>query len=256
MGVVLYSIGISHPSLAARKMLELKGVDYRRVDVVPSAQRVHVRLAGFRRGTVPALEIDGRRFQGSREIARALDERWPDPPLFPSEPELRARVEGAERWGEEQLQPIPRRLFRFGVAHSPELRAWVLRRQKLPVAMLSRPVVRLVAAYYARTIEADGRRATEGAIRADIASLPSMLAHVDQLLADGTIAVDVPNAATIQIFSSVRALESFDDLRELVRSHACAAPAIELFGPNRTQLPRFIAPEWLAPLGDASPAAT
>jgi glutathione S-transferase len=114
-------MSISHPSQVARKMLELKGVEYERVDVVPFNQRVQLRLAGFRGGTVPALKLDGRRVQGSREIARALEERWPEPPLYPTDPGLRARVEEAERWGEEQLQPVPRRLFRFGIAHGREL---------------------------------------------------------------------------------------------------------------------------------------
>src|SRR5579859_6299557 len=102
-------MSISHPSQAARAMLDLKGIDYDVVNVIPLNQRIHVRLAGFRGGTVPALKLDGRRIQGSRAIARALDERWPDPPLYPAAPALRARVEEAERWGDEQLQPIPRR---------------------------------------------------------------------------------------------------------------------------------------------------
>src|SRR5437763_1450764 len=115
-------MAISHPSQAARKMLDLKQVDYQLVEVLPMNQKVHLRLAGFRGGTVPAVKLDGRKLQGSRNISRALDARWPEPPLFPADPELRARVEEAEQWGEEQLQPIPRRLFRFAVANDAELR--------------------------------------------------------------------------------------------------------------------------------------
>src|SRR5947209_11157339 len=114
----LYWIPVSHPSQAARRMLELKQVDYELVNVLPMTQRLHLRLAGFSRGTVPALKLDGRRVQGSREIARVLDESWPDPPLFPADPEQRRRVEEAERWGEEQLQPVARRIGRFGAARS------------------------------------------------------------------------------------------------------------------------------------------
>lgn len=121
MPVVLYWQAISHPSRAARKMLDLKGAEYAVVKVLPLNQRAHLRLAGFRGGTVPALKLDGRKIQGSRQISRALDERWPDPPLFPADPELRRRVEEAERWGDEEFQPIPRRLFRFGVARFPKL---------------------------------------------------------------------------------------------------------------------------------------
>lgn len=96
MPPVLYWISISHPSQVARKMLHLKGVDYRVADVLPLNQRVHLRLAGFRGGTVPALKLDGQKLQRSREISRALDARWPQPPLFPADPDLRSRVEEAE----------------------------------------------------------------------------------------------------------------------------------------------------------------
>src|SRR5437764_10863421 len=108
MAVTLYWMAISHPSQAARKMLDLKGLDYGVVDVRPLNQRVHLRLAGFRGGTVPALKLEGQKVQGSRRISRALDQHWPEPPLFPADPQLRARVEEAELWGEEELQPVPR----------------------------------------------------------------------------------------------------------------------------------------------------
>lgn len=252
MAVVLYWMAISHPSQAARKMLELKGIDYEQVDVMPLNQRVHLRLAGFRGGTVPALKVDGQKVQGSRRIARVLDERWPEPPLFPRDLEARARVERAERWGEEQLQPIPRRLFRFAAAHNPDLRRGVARVARLPapglVAVASKPAV----AYYARTIEADGRRATEAGVRADLAALPALLDRVDRLLADGTLTLDPPNAATLQILATVRLLDAFEDLHDHVASHACAAPARELFADYPARLPRVLDPDWLQSLSGAA----
>src|SRR5919204_6367028 len=172
MAIVSYWMAISHPSAAARKMLDLKRIEYELVEVLPLNQRLHLRLAGFRAGTVPALKLDGRKLQGSRAIARAVDERWPEPPLLPTDPALRARVQEAERWGEEELQPVPRRLFRFGVANVAELRRWVARRQRLPAPDLAAVVMRPAVRYYARTIEADGRRASEAGVRADLAALP------------------------------------------------------------------------------------
>lgn len=249
MAVVLYWMAISHPSAAARKMLDLKKVAYDVVDVAPLNQRLHLRLAGFRGGTVPALKVDGVRVQGSRAIARALDARWPEPRLFPVDPELRTRVQEAERWGEEELQPVPRRLFRFGVATNPELRRWVIGRQRLPAPGLIATAMQPVVAHYAKTIEVDGRRATPAGVRADLAALPAMLARADRLLADGTLTLAPPNAATLQILVTVRLLDGFQDLRELVRSHACAQPARELFAEYNAQLPRFLDPAWLDPLG-------
>jgi glutathione S-transferase len=232
-------------------MLDLKGVEYESVDVLPLNQRIHLRLAGFRGGTVPALKLDGQRIQGSRRIARRLDERWPEPPLLPADPALRERVEEAERWGDEQLQPIPRRLFRYGVACNPQLRHWVVRNQRLPIPALSAQAIRPAVQWYARTLEADGRRATDAGVRADLAALPALLDHVDRLLGDGTLALDPPNAAALQIMASVKLMGGLADLAELVSSHQCAEPARELFPHYRAELPPFLDPAWLEPVRSA-----
>jgi glutathione S-transferase len=253
VSVVLYWMELSHPSRAVRKMLDVKGVDCKVVTVLPLNQRVHTRLAGFSGGTVPALKLDGRKIQGSREISRALDQRWPEPPLFPADPESRARVEEAERWGDEQLQPVPRRLFRYGVARNPQLRRWAVEGQGFPAPGVVAAAMQPLVSYYARTVEADGRRGTDEHVRADLAALPELLDHADELLADGTLALDPPNAATLQIFASISALAAFEDLRELVTAHAFAAHAEELLGEYPTRLPRFLDPAWLEPVTAATP---
>jgi glutathione S-transferase len=251
VSVVFYSMAISHPCRTVRLMLDLKEVEYEIVNVPTGFQRVRLPFAGFRAGTVPAVKFDGRRVQGSRAIARALDERFPDPPLFPADPELRLAVQEAERWGEEEFQPIPRRLFRFSLAHNSGLRSWILRNQRLPDVPPVALAVRLISAGYARTIEADGRRAVEAGIRADLAALPAMFQRADRLLADGTLTVDPPNAAALQVLSTVATLHAFSELRDLVASSACAEPALALFGRGALPLPPVFEPAWLAPISGA-----
>src|SRR3954468_2859613 len=107
----LYAIPGSHPAMAARRMLELKGIPYRRIDLMPVISRGALRALRFPSNTVPSLSIGGQKLTGSREIARELDELVPDPPLYPSDPERRVAVEDAERWGEEVLQPAVRRIL-------------------------------------------------------------------------------------------------------------------------------------------------
>jgi hypothetical protein len=167
---------------------------------------------------------------------------------------LRARVEEAELWGEQNLQPIPRRLFRYGVARNPELRQRVIRAQGLPLPTLTAQAIRPVLEWYARTVEADGRRASEAVVMADLAALPALLDRVDRLLADGTLTLEPPNAATLQIMVSVNLMGRFADLAGLVASHACAEPARELFPHYRAELPPFLDPKWLEPVRVGPPS--
>ncbi len=110
MRATLFGVPGSHPSLAAELMLERKGIEVRRIDLVAGVHRGVVRAAGFPRMTVPAVKLDGARFQGTLAIARALDALVPEPPLLPRDPEQRAAVERAESWADEVLQPVPRRV--------------------------------------------------------------------------------------------------------------------------------------------------
>jgi len=222
-------------------MLELKGIDYQSVKILPGMQRIQVRLLGFPGGTVPALKLDGRRIQGSREIARALDDLQPDPPLFPADPELRRQADEAERWGEEEFQDFPRRIFRWGLARDLELRRWLAAASGLPAPALTARMSGLNARYYARLVRAD-----EAAVRSDLAALPEALNHADSLLAQGVLTLDPPNAASLQILSTVAALEGFADLHDQVAAHPVAAPALRLFPDHPGPVPAFLPPAWLA----------
>src|SRR5690242_20833417 len=111
MSVKLYGLAVSHPSHAARAMLEHKGIEYEMVNFPPLSQPIALRAAGFRGRKVPALKVDGRRIQGSLEISRAIDALEPERPLFPAD--RREAVEEAEAWGERDFQPLPRRFFRW-----------------------------------------------------------------------------------------------------------------------------------------------
>ncbi|HEY2161713.1 MAG TPA: glutathione S-transferase [Solirubrobacteraceae bacterium] len=240
MNAKLYWFPLSHPAQAARKMLELKGVEFDTVNVMPGMQRVHLRLAGFRGGTVPALKLDGRRIQGSMPIAHALEQAVPEPALFPADPALRARADQAERWGEEELQPVPRRIIRWGIVHDMGLRRWLAEESKLPSPALAARTSGPAARYYARVAGAD-----EAAVRRDLDRIPDLLDHADALLADGTLATDPPNAAALQVLSSVRSLDGFSDLAEQVHGRPSAEAARALFPAFSGPVPSFIPSGWL-----------
>ena len=239
----LYWFPLSHPGMAAKAMLELKGIPFETVEILPGAQKIHLRLAGFSAGTVPALKLDGRRVQGSLAIPRALEQIAPEPALYPHDPELRRRVEEAEAWGEREIQNAPRLLIRWGLVHDPRLRLWLAEAGGMPAPALAARTSVPVARYYAHAIGAD-----EAAAHRALRELPGMLDRADGLLEDGTLATSPPNAAALQILASVRALDSFIDLQPQLAGRPSTSAAQELFPDYPGGSPPFIPSAWLEEL--------
>lgn len=239
----LYSLAASHPAQAARVMLELKGIEHEVVDLLPGMHPLLLRARGFPGGTVPALKLDGDRVQGSLRISRFLDRVREQPPLFPSEPEARQAVEEAEAWGESELQPIPRRVFRWGTVRQPALRRWLAELSGMPLPGVAAAVNAPIARRFARVVGASDDR-----VRADLASLPAMLELVDARIADGTIGGAQVNAADCQIASSVRALLAFEGVEPMVRDRPCAQLALRLFADYPGPIPLRLPSDWL-PVG-------
>jgi glutathione S-transferase len=241
MQAKLYSLSTSHPAMAAAGMLEHKGIEFRTVDLLPGMHPLLVRAAGFRGGTVPALRLDGRRIQGSLEISRALEQVVPDPSLFPADAPARREVEDAERWGEEVLQTVVRRLFRWAARNSQRVRTWIAGDVVgMPAPALMGYLNAPVALVMARLVSADDDTA-----RAELARLPEVLDHVDTLIERGTIGAKAPNAADFQVLSSVRVLLAFEDLKGHFAGRPCAAAATNLFPRYPGDVPAALPREWL-----------
>jgi glutathione S-transferase len=222
--IKLYVVPGSNPSMSARLALEHKGLDYQRVDLIPTIHMAFLRLAGFPARTVPALRIDGRRIQGSLAVARALEQLRPKPPLFPADPEGRRRVEEAERWGEAVLQPMPRRLA-----------WWAIKRERKALrsfaegAALHVPIgLALRAAGPIIRIEIHTHGATDESVQADLRALPETLSRIDADIEGGVIGGATPNAADFQIAPSVRLLMCCDQLRPHIAERPCGRLATRL----------------------------
>jgi glutathione S-transferase len=235
----LYTIKLSHPGHAARLMLEHKRIEHQ-VTIFPAGLHpLLVRLTGFRGHTVPVLKLDGRRIEKSLVIARELDRLKPEPGLYPADAAARARVEEAERWGEAELQPLPRRMFRWALTQQREAREWTARFEGMPApglqARTNMPLVRR----FADAVGATGER-----VRQDLAELPAKLDRADELVANGTLSLEQPNAATFQIGTSIRALSLFPQLEPLLAGRPCADIAHSVL-PDFPQSPVELPPEWI-----------
>lgn len=243
--IKLYGTPPSPPSHSVRLMLERKGLEYRVIWLLPGLWPALLRTRGFRGGTVPAMKLDGRRLQSSRAISRALEEAKPEPPLFPSDPERRHEVEEAERWGDEVLQNVPRRIIRWLSVHRPETKVLIAKDVGIPFPRFAAWINTPSARHLANKVDADGQ------VEQAIAQVPEVLDRVDQLIADGVIGSEEPNAADFQIATSVRALLTVGDLDPVTKGRPATDLAMRYVPEFGTDFPAGLLPgEWLTALGE------
>jgi glutathione S-transferase len=240
MRTKLYVIPVSHSAVAARLMLDHKGLEYETVSMLSGSHPARLRLMGFPAGTVPALSAGDERIQGSLTISRFLDSLQPDPPLFPGDPEQRRRVEEAETWGGTVLQDVPRRLFRWTLVHDPALRRKLARANGMPLPGLMGRGMKPVARYFAGVSGAD-----DPAVRRDLEQLPELLDHADALIDGSVIGASLPNAATFQIGPSLRLLMNLEQLRPLFADRPSARFARELLPRYPGEVGPVFPAEWL-----------
>lgn len=221
MRIKLYVLPASHPCAAVEAALALKGLQFERIDLIPMTQLLigPVRYGGY---TVPGMRIDGERLVGSRAIMRHLDALAPEPPLLPPPGDSRyAQVLEAERWGDEVLQSVPRRIIDVAFLRRPTAMLSYATEAKLPLPRsLMKPAAPLTA-----KLMAARNKARDTTARADIAALPGQLDRVDRWIAEGLIGGERPNAADLQIGSTIRLLMSIGDIRPLIEGRPAASLA-------------------------------
>src|SRR4051795_11783828 len=247
MNACLYVIPASHPSIAAALMLEHKGIDYKRTDLMPVVSKGVLRVVGFSGITVPALKIEGDKVQGSRPIARELERLRPEPPLFPADPEQRAKVEEAERFGDEELQHPIRQILWWGFKQDRAPLKSYSEGAKLgvPIGLAVKTGGPLVA-LSARFNEASDENARTAAAR-----LPELLDRVDAWIEDGTLNGDRVNAADFQIAPSIGLAMTLDDLRPAIENRPAGALAKRVVPNYPGRMPAVLPTEWLALLHGA-----
>ena len=233
MNLRLYVVPGSHPCAAVEKALQLKGLDYRVWEWPPPLHApMQLLMTGTR--TVPSLKLDGEHVSGSRAIMRRLDQLVPDPALYPEDPEARARVEAAEEWGDETFQPIARELIWAGAVHRPAALVSYGADAKL---RLPEVAVRAGAPLIARDERRLNRTSDELAGRR-LGELPAHLDRIDAWLADGTMnGSEQPNAADLQILSTVRLMGTFGDARPHLAGRPCERAAQQLWPHLAGELP-------------------
>jgi glutathione S-transferase len=122
----LIQLDISHYSEKIRWALDCKRVAHVRRSPLPGS---HIPIAfALTRGesiTLPLLQMDGRTIADSTAILAALEQRYPQPPLYPADPEQRRRALELEDFFDEELGPYARLLPFHELTNEPEMFAEV-----------------------------------------------------------------------------------------------------------------------------------
>ena len=206
--LVLHALVPSHPCMTAEAALRLKGLAYERVDFTPGEHTARMaELYGEGRTTVPGLLLDGEPVHGSRRILARLEELEPEPALYP-EP-IAAAVREAERWGDEELQDLGRRLPWGALHFRPEALGTFGGAGALDPAGTDFAIRMARASWKYHGITAQR-------LADDLAGLPAKLDHVDALVADGIVGGEQPTAADLQIGATLRVLLCLGDVRPLI----------------------------------------
>ena len=232
----LYVIAGSHPCATAEAGLRAKGLEYRAVELPHQIHRVYMRRR-FGGPTVPGIAFDGEKVQGSRAILRRIDELEPEPPFYPS-----AEVEEADRWGDEVFQNAVRRIEIAAQLRRPESMPTYTRGSRFaaPAALEKRvgPLVMRAGVKF--------HGITDARVREDLAAFPGHLDRIDEWIRSGVMGGEQPNAADLQIGSSLKAISTIGDMEPLLRGRPGLALGERLFPDLVGSCPAgALPPEWL-----------
>jgi glutathione S-transferase len=243
----LHVINGSHPCAAVLRSLELKGIDVRLVEYMPP---LHAPLMKLRFGDrhIPVLRLQGGEVvRGSRKIMQRLEAIQPYPELYPHD--RIAAIEAAERWGDEVLQGLARRLMWTAIAGSPRALASFQAGSRLP------SLPRVVVGAVAPVIVAAERRLngiTPERVAADAAALPVLLEQLDDFHASGAFGTNTPTGADLQIGASLQLLRAIDDLRPLIDGHEIAREVARWLPTSPGRIPAGALPKELVQVAISS----
>ena len=107
---VLWHLEVSHYNEKVRWALDYKRVRHVRRAVTPALQELRARRLRAGR-TVPILQLNGRAIGDSTRIIEEIERQWPEPPLYPSDPEERRRALELEEYFDESCGHDLRRVL-------------------------------------------------------------------------------------------------------------------------------------------------
>lgn len=208
--LTLHVLPPSPPCRTVLAALRFKGLD---AEVVPLVYGPHTEqleaIYGEGRITVPGMLVDDEPVHGSRAILERLEELQPEPALYPAA--IADAVRDAERWGDEELQDLGRRLPWGALHFRPESMGTFAAAGAPPLDPAGTDfAMSYIPGMWKR------RDITAVQLAEDLAGLPAKLDHIDALAAAGVVGGEQPTAADLQIGATLLVLLTLGDLRPLI----------------------------------------
>jgi glutathione S-transferase len=197
---VLWHLPVSHYSEKVRWALDHKRVQHERHAPIGGYHiAVALVLTRGRHYTLPVLELHGQRIGDSTAIIAALERAYPDPPLYPADPEERRRALALEDFFDEQLGPFVRR-YAFHALRGDRERFDELAAGQVPPALARyrRAAGAYARAYTAMRFQTASERRAEEALAKVMAALDrieSELGDDQYLVGDRFTVADLTAAA-------------------------------------------------------------
>ena len=146
----------------------------------------------------------------------------------------------AERWGDEELQDLGRRLPWGALHFRPEAMGTFAGGGALDPAGTDFAISFLRGTWKYHGITAER-------LAADLAGLPQQIDHVDTLISQGTMGGGDPTAADLQIGATLRVLLTVADVRPLIEGRPSEAVARRWFPDYPGEIPRGAFPAGWVP---------
>ena len=219
--LTLHVVPQSHPCMTVIAALDLKGLEYERVDLTLGAHPPEVeKIYGEGNVTVPSMMAGDEKLTSSHQIMAWAEEAVPEPPLYPAD--KADAVREAEKWADENLQRAGRRLIWGAMHFRPETMGTFGGAAELDAAGTDFAIKMLRRTWKYLDITAE-------LLARDLEQLPAHLDRVDELVAEGVIGGPEPNAADLQIASSLRIMLTIGDVEVHMRDRPAEELARRLF---------------------------
>lgn len=118
---VLWQLELSHYNEKVRWALDYKRIPHVRRSLLPGLHALKARRLTGDTATTPVLTLDGRSIGDSTRIIAAIEERWPQPPLYPDDGAQQRRALELEEYFDEELGPDIRRAAYHELLAHPDL---------------------------------------------------------------------------------------------------------------------------------------